>query len=89
MIINVQTSKELRIITLIDVAYIFDFMINLVTNNILTNKNLHFDTQYRCLHKNENIVVNVHKIEKHYVLKNNTKFEEMFSTVVRTDSTID
>ena len=43
IVINVQISNKLRIIILINVAYVSNFMINLVTDSILTNKNLYFD----------------------------------------------
>ena len=42
--INVKTSNEKSIMTLINVIYVSNFMINVVAESILEDKELHFDT---------------------------------------------
>ena len=48
--INVKTLNEKDIMTLINVIYVLNFMINVVAENILKNKELHFNIQYYYLH---------------------------------------
>ena len=71
--INVQTFIDNKILTLINVAYILNFMINIVFENILKEKKLHFDILHRHLHQNEQSIVFILKVENHYVIKNNIK----------------
>ena len=55
----------------LNVNYVFDFIINIVANNIFANKNLHFDTIHNHLHENNKLIVFVFKINAHYVFENN------------------
>ena len=71
--INVQTFIDNRIIILTNVAYISNFMINIVFESILKEKELHFNIQHRYLHRNKQSAVFVPKIENYYVIKNNIK----------------
>ena len=73
IMINVQIFIDNRIITLTNVAYILNFMINIVFESILKEKKLHFDTLYRHLHRNEQSIVFVLKIKNHYVIEDNIK----------------
>ena len=91
MTIKVNTSIEKSSMKLLNVIYVFDFMINIVADNILKNKKLHFDIQHRHLHRNDSAVFLMLRIKVHYVLENNKKFEEMtaFATFIRADFTHD
>ena len=71
--INVQILIDNRIIILINVAYISNFMINIVSGSILKEKKLHFDILQRHLHRNGQSVAFVLKVENHYVIENNIK----------------
>ena len=73
VMINIQIFIDNRIITLINVAYISNFMINIVFESILKEKKLHFNILHRHLHRNEQSIVFIFKIENHYVIKNNIK----------------
>ena len=68
----------------LNVNYVFDFMINIVANNIFANKKLHFDTTHNHLHKIDKSIVFVSKINAYYVFENN-KFEKIniFVVIVR------
>ena len=48
--VNVQTFIDINIIKLLNVAYISDFIINIVFENILKEKRLYFNIQHRYLH---------------------------------------
>ena len=50
IIVNVQTFIDIKIIKFLNVVYISDYMMNIVFENILKEKELHFDTQHRHLH---------------------------------------
>ena len=68
-------------------------MINIVSESILKDKKVHFDTQHRHLHKNEVSFVNLIRSEGHYVIEDNTAFfetEEMFASAIaiRTNITL-
>ena len=77
--INIQAAtaigngKEKGIIELTNVAYIPDFMINIVSGSILEAKELHFDTEHHHLHRKGKAVFFAPRVENHYVLENNTK----------------
>ena len=73
VMINVQIFIDNKIITLINVVYILNLMINIVFESILKEKKLHFDIQYRHLHRNEQSTIFIFKVENHYVIKNNIK----------------
>ena len=87
MRINVNTLTKKKSMKLLNVNYVFDFMINIVANSILADKELHFDTTHDHLHKNDTSIVFVSRVNAHYVLENN-KFEKMniFVVIVRQKS---
>ena len=91
MIIKINTLIEKNNMKLLNVIYVFDFMINIVVDSIFKNKKLYFDIQYRHLHRNDSIVFLMFRIKAHYVLENNRKFEEMiaFATFIWVDFTHD
>lgn len=71
--------------TLLNVVYVPNFMVNIVAGSILEDKGLHFDTQHRHLHKNGTAIVLVPRVGAHYVLEDNRKsIEGVFTTSVRT-----
>ena len=74
---------------LLNVSYVLNFMINIVAESILADKELYFDTTHSHLYKNDILVVLVSRINAHYVFKNNKKFEKMknFAAIVRKDFT--
>ena len=84
MRINVNTFTKKKSIKILNVNYVFDFIINIVANNIFANKNLHFDTTHNYLHKNDKSIVFVFKINAYYIFENN-KFKKMniFVVIVR------
>ena len=85
IIINVQIFIDNKIITLINVAYILNFMINIVFKSILKEKKLHFNIFYRYLHRNEQSIVFIFKIKNHYIIENNIKnIENVF--IIKIDS---
>ena len=87
--INVKTLNEKDIMTLINVIYVSNFMINVVAENILEDKELHFDIQHRHLHRNDSVVILMFRTKTHYVFENNKKSEKMiaFVTFIRADIT--
>ena len=74
---------------LLNVTYVLDFMINIVAESILEDKELHFDIQHRHFHRNNSAIILMFKIKAHYVLEDNRKSEEMFVTFIRIDFTHD
>ena len=84
MIINVDTFTKKQSIKFLNVNYVFDFMINIVANNILIDKKFHFDTTHDHFHRNDIFVVFVFKIKTHYVFENNKKFEKMINFAIVT-----
>ena len=64
---------DIKIIKFLNVVYISDFIINIVFESILKEKELHFNIQHRYLHQNKKTIVFVFKIENYYVIKNNIK----------------
>ena len=88
MRINVNTFTKKKSMKFLNVSYVFDFMINIVTNNLLADKELHFDTTHDHLHKNDTSIVLVSRVDAHYVLEDN-RSEEMniFAVIVRKDTT--
>ena len=73
IVVNIQTPTGSGTITLLNVAYISDFMVNIVSGSILDEKGLHFDTQHRHLHRNGQTVAFAPKVGNHYVIEDNTK----------------
>jgi hypothetical protein len=70
--ITLQTSNDLKLMTLLNVAYVSNFMTNAVSQNLLYVKDLYFDNDKLHLHKKENIIAWVKRFNDHYLLKNNT-----------------
>lgn len=98
IVIDVQKPSGKGTMTLINVAYVPNFMVNIVSGIILADKGLHFDTQHRHLYRNAVPIVLVARVESHYVLEDNTKLEgvetafatsKTTSKVMRTGSTND
>jgi hypothetical protein len=58
--------------TLENVAYIFDFMTNLIAQSLLKKKDFCFDDWKMHLHVEDITIVNVQVYDEHYLLKNNT-----------------
>ena len=92
MRINVSTFTEKKSMKLLNVSYVSVFMINIVANNILENKDVHFNTKHRHLYRKETqtSLVLVSRVGAHYVLEDNrSESEEMntFVVIVRKDST--
>ena len=85
MNINVNTFTKNMNMNFRNVNYVFDFMINIVANNIFADKKFHFDTTHDHFHRNDIFVVLVFKIKAHYVFENNKKFEKVnsFAIIVR------
>ena len=87
---NVNIFKEKSTMKLLNVCYVFDFMINIVANSILENKDVHFNTKHRHLYRKETQIslVFVSRVDAHYVLEDN-RSEEMsiFAVFVRKDTT--
>ena len=71
--INVQIFIDNKIITLINIAYILNFMINIVFKSILKEKELHFNIFHRHLHQNKQSAAFVFKIKNHYIIEDNIK----------------
>ena len=65
--------KEKEVITFTNVCYVSNFIINVIANSILIDKELYFDIQYNYLYRNETSVVLVLRIREHYVLEDNSK----------------
>ena len=80
-----QYVYKKKIMKLLNVNYVSNFIINIVASNILVDKKLHFDTTYDHFHKNDTFVVFVSRINAHYVFENNKIFEKMksFSVTIR------
>ena len=82
--VNVQIFIDIKIIKLLNVAYILDFTINIVFENILKEKELHFNIQHRHLYQNEKAIVFILKIENYYMIENNIKnIVNVFATKTR------
>ena len=89
--IKVDTSIEKNSMMLLNVIYVLDFMINIIVGSILEDKGLHFDIQYRHLHRNDSAVFLVLRIRTYYVLEGNRISEGVaaFATFIWADSTHD
>ena len=89
--LNVNTLKEKSTMKLLNVCYVFDFMINIVANSIFENKDVHFNTEHRHLYRKETQIshVLVSKVDAHYVLEDN-RSEKMsiFAVIVRKETTV-
>ena len=77
--------------TLINVIYVLNFIINVVAESILKDKKLHFDILHRYLHRNNFVVILMLRAKAHYVLENNKESEKMiaFLIFIRVDITYD
>ena len=82
--VNVLTFTSIKIIKFSNVAYISNFMINIVFESILKGKRLHLNIQHRYLHQNEKAIILIFKIENHYLIENNIKsIANVFAIKVR------
>ena len=76
--IKMITSNEKETMTLLNVAYISSFMTNIVAESILEDKEVHFDTEHRHLHRGEIIFAFALRVKAHYVLEDNRRtFKEV------------
>ena len=75
---------------LLNVCYVSNFIINIVANSILVDKELHFDIEHNYLYRKSVFVILVSKIKAYYVLKNNKTFQKVnsFAVIVRKNTTI-
>ena len=90
--LNVSTLREKSTMKLLNVCYVFDFMINIVADSILENKDVHFSTKHRHLYRKETQIplVLVSRVDAHYVLEDNRSESEevnIFAVFVRKDTT--
>ena len=74
-----------------NVAYVSKFIINIVVENILVNKKLHFNIEYNYLYRKNVFVVFVFKVKTYYVIKNNKIFQKInnFAVIVRKNTIIE
>lgn len=94
IVVHVKTPAGKGHITLTNVIYVPDFMVNVVAGSILAGKGLHFDTQYLHLHRNGVTAIHVLQVGAHYVLEDNRKTSEgvasfATTTTVRSGSTLE
>lgn len=93
MNIHIHTPTGPRTMGLLKVCYVPEFMINIVSESILKDKEVHFDTQHRHLHRNGVPFVNLTRSGGHYVIENNTAStppQEVFASAkaVRTSTAL-
>lgn len=69
--ITICTPAGLQQMTLLNVAYISDFMTNLVSEDILYTKGVYFDNFKMHLHRKGETVGYVERLNGHYLLENN------------------
>ena len=91
MIIKINISIEKNNMMLLNVIYVFKFMINIVVDSILKNKELHFDIQHRHLHRNDSTIFMMLRVKTHYIFENNKISEEItaFAIFIRINFTHD
>jgi hypothetical protein len=70
--IFLKSPTDLKTMTLENVAYISNFMTNLIAQSLLKRKGLCFDDWKMHLHVEDATVVNVQAYDEHYLLENNT-----------------
>ena len=75
--------------TLLNVIYVSNFMINIVAKSILKNKRFHFDIQYCHFYENDSAVILMFRVKTYYIFKNNKKIKEIFAMFIRADFTYD
>ena len=71
--ITIQTPTGFQQMILLNVAYILDFMTNLVSENILCSKSLYFDNSRMHFHWDSQTVGYAEQFHGHYLLENNTQ----------------
>ena len=71
--LNVKTPTGKGVITITNVAYIPDFMVNVVSGSMLEDKGIHFVPEHRLLHHNGQTMMLVTRNGGHYVLEDNTE----------------
>ena len=69
--ITIHTPTGLQQMTLLNVAYISDFMTNLVSEDILCSRGACFDNYKTHLHRKGEAIGYVERFNGHYILENN------------------
>lgn len=69
--IEIQTPSGIKIMTLLNVAYVPEFMTNIVSQDILYTKGVFFDNWRMHLHQHGNTFSYVERHNGHYLLENN------------------
>ena len=82
MHITIDTFTKKKLIKLLNVSYVLNFIINIVANSILVDKKFYFNTAHDYFYKNDKFIVFVSKISVYYILKNNKNFQKINSFVV-------
>ena len=70
--ITISTPSDPQPMTLLNVAYISDFMTNIVSQDRLYSRGLYFDNWKMHLHRNGETVSFVKRHNRHYLLEDNT-----------------
>ena len=85
MRITINTFTKKKIMKLLNVSYVSNFIINIVADSILVDKKFHFNTTHDHFHKNDTFVVLISRINAHYVFENNKIFKKVksFAVIVR------
>ena len=74
--ITVSTPTGLQSITLLNVAYVSNFMTNLVSQDLLYVKGLYFNNWKNHLHREGKTVAYVKRYDGHYLLEDNTSSDQ-------------
>ena len=82
IIIKINTLIEKNSMMLLNVIYIFDFMINIVVSSIFKNRKFHFNIQYGHFYRNDSIVFLMFRVKAHYILENNRISEKMIAFTI-------
>ena len=75
-----QEEFEIGEMTLLNVCYIFEFMANLVSGHILTEKGVHFMSETGRLYRNETTIVYAIKKNDHFYIENNDDDDQDFES---------
>ena len=71
--IFINTPIGCQTITLLNVAYVSDFMTNLVSMSILTSKRVYFDTKEMHFYRDSGTMAYVENYNGHHLMENNTE----------------
>jgi hypothetical protein len=77
--IVVKKSHDSINIQLLDVVFASNFLMNFVSLNRFTIKNVHWDIEKRHLHTNDVMFCYIESVKKHWVLKNNFSSSDQFT----------